>query len=620
MAYAQKNRVALEALTNSLVIALKLKSGAICNKDNLVVGINTNFSECKNTELAPLFLLSGTEDVEFKGVYPSLFANSMIWLTGVLGLLFVLVSFLIIRSTQKSILKNILHPVKEGLLDGHHLEIVEFEEIRLKLDRAKELEKTRAVADAIEMRNKQIAHDIRSPLSALNSIVNQVKNLPESQRLILRNSISRINDIANTLLSKAKDPHPQTDLNLTKVNHEAPKLTVEYLAPLADCLISEKRLLLRDKIGVEIEGDLDYSYGTFSAINSAELQRVLSNLVNNSAESLPDHKGKILVSVRKTQNSVIIKVVDNGKGIPSHILEQLGQMGVTHGKEGTESGSGLGVYHAKKTIESFGGTFEIKSELGNGTHIIMTLPAAPAPKWFVEKLVLQKNMQVISLDDDLSIHQVWKGRFLSKDFASVGSEHLTFTSGQELKDWFATIQEKNHQRLYLMDYELLNQNATGLQIIEELGLGAQSILVTSRYEEAHIREKCERLGVKLIPKAMAGFVPIEIAAPKELLDCILIDDDSLVQMSWKMFADINNKKFKHFFNADDFFKAAGSFDVNIPIYVDSNLGNGVKGEEVSQKIYEAGFKNIRLCTGYEASDFEPRPWIREVVGKDPRFG
>jgi hypothetical protein len=159
-----------------------------------------------------------------------------------------------------------------------------------------------------------------------------------------------------------------------------------------------------------------------------------------------------------------------------------------------------------------------------------------------------------------------------------------------------------------------------LQIIEELGLGAQSILVTSRYEEAHIREKCERLGVKLIPKAMAGFVPIEIAAPKELLDCILIDDDSLVQMSWKMFADINNKKFKHFFNADDFFKAAGSFDVNIPIYVDSNLGNGVKGEEVSQKIYEAGFKNIRLCTGYEASDFEPRPWIREVVGKDPRFG
>jgi signal transduction histidine kinase len=311
MAYAQKNRVALEALTNSLVIALKLKSGAICNKDNLVVGINTNFSECKNTELAPLFLLSGTEDVEFKGVYPSLFANSMIWLTGVLGLLFVLVSFLIIRSTQKSILKNILHPVKEGLLDGHHLEIVEFEEIRLKLDRAKELEKTRAVADAIEMRNKQIAHDIRSPLSALNSIVNQVKNLPESQRLILRNSISRINDIANTLLSKAKDPHPQTDLNLTKVNHEAPKLTVEYLAPLADCLISEKRLLLRDKIGVEIEGDLDYSYGTFSAINSAELQRVLSNLVNNSAESLPDHKGKILVSVRKTQNSVIIKVVDN---------------------------------------------------------------------------------------------------------------------------------------------------------------------------------------------------------------------------------------------------------------------------------------------------------------------
>jgi len=41
-------------------------------------------------------------------------------------------------------------------------------------------------------------------------------------------------------------------------------------------------------------------------------------------------------------------VQDNGKGIPASVLSKLGQMGFTHGKEGTESGSGLGVYHAKK--------------------------------------------------------------------------------------------------------------------------------------------------------------------------------------------------------------------------------------------------------------------------------
>jgi hypothetical protein len=38
----------------------------------------------------------------------------------------------------------------------------------------------------------------------------------------------------------------------------------------------------------------------------------------------------------------------------------------------------------------------------------------------------------------------------------------------------------------------------------------QAILVTSRYEETRIRERCEKLGVRLIPKPMAGFVPIEI--------------------------------------------------------------------------------------------------------------
>jgi len=61
-----------------------------------------------------------------------------------------------------------------------------------------------------------------------------------------------------------------------------------------------------------------------------------------------------------------------------------------------------------------------------------------------------------------------------------------------------------------------NQNMTGLDLIEELGLGNSknhAILVTSRYEEEHIKIRCAKIGVRLIPKGMAGFVPIEIEKP-----------------------------------------------------------------------------------------------------------
>ena len=44
-----------------------------------------------------------------------------------------------------------------------------------------------------------------------------------------------------------------------------------------------------------------------------------------------------------------------------------------------------------------------------------------------------------------------------------------------------------------MDYELIGQRQTGLDLVEELSLGPQSILVTSRFEEHGISERCNKL-------------------------------------------------------------------------------------------------------------------------------
>ncbi|HLB42673.1 MAG TPA: hypothetical protein VJN02_07475, partial [Gammaproteobacteria bacterium] len=48
----------------------------------------------------------------------------------------------------------------------------------------------------------QLAHDIRSPLIALDIIIKDIKNIPEEQRIVMRNSANRINDIANNLLTQ----------------------------------------------------------------------------------------------------------------------------------------------------------------------------------------------------------------------------------------------------------------------------------------------------------------------------------------------------------------------------------------------------------------------------------
>jgi signal transduction histidine kinase len=56
---------------------------------------------------------------------------------------------------------------------------------------------------------------------------------------------------------------------------------------------------------------------------------------------------------------------------PPEVLEQVGRRGVTFGKSG---GSGIGLYHAKRNVEAWGGSFRVTSENGRGVTIIVKCP------------------------------------------------------------------------------------------------------------------------------------------------------------------------------------------------------------------------------------------------------
>jgi len=65
----------------------------------------------------------------------------------------------------------------------------------------------------------------------------------------------------------------------------------------------------------------------------------------------------------------------------------------------------------------------------------------------------------------------------------------------------------------LVDFEFLGHATSGLELIEACDLGERAILVTSRYDEAKIRQTCRRLGVRLIPKGMTGLIPMHSKKP-----------------------------------------------------------------------------------------------------------
>lgn len=367
-----------------------------------------------------------------------------------------------------------------------------------------------AASNEIRAVTKQVAHDIRSPLSALTMVTGSLRDIPEEKRVLIRHATQRINDIANDLLQKGSPKSGIEQVGNSQSSNGPIVLNTEFMPVIVDVLISEKRMQFREYTNLEIDADLKHSFGAFAKINATELKRVLSNLINNSVEAFDAHHGKVVIGVRRTEGSrgqqVEVFIQDNGKGIPKHILKKLGQMGITHGKSGTQSGSGLGIYHAKKTIESFGGEFLIESTEGQGTTISMVLPLAEAPPWFSQEINLSEKNYVVSLDDDSSIHQIWADRLSELGITNI--EHVKFQSGEAFEKYVNGNIKRLKESIFLIDYELLNQSRTGLQIIEDLVIEKYSVLVTSRYEDQDIQVHAKKLNLKILPKSLSGFVPI----------------------------------------------------------------------------------------------------------------
>ena len=360
----------------------------------------------------------------------------------------------------------------------------------------------------------QVAHDVRSPLSALEMMFSTLGEVSEDKRIIIRNSINRIRDIANSLLKENKILESKFPSGNEMFPAEIPTNNTEnfetvLISPLLESIMTEVRLQYREFINLNISyNQTKEGYGLFAKLQQNELKRVLSNLINNSVEAINSKAGSITLKLTKANDEhLAIEVQDSGAGIPAIILNKLGTRGFTHGKIG---GSGLGLHHAIETVRNWGGDLSISSNSKIGTTIKILLKTDHAPQWFVPKIILTPFQTIVVFDDDQSVHHIWKGRMESALATRHQIKLISLSSPREFRKCFGSIFEDMDNALYLMDYEISGCDENGLDLIVELGLQKQSILVTSRYEESMIRDRCSLQGIRLLPKSMCGFVPVEI--------------------------------------------------------------------------------------------------------------
>lgn len=547
------------------------------------------------------------------------------------GFALVMICFLLINTLMLFVLKRLfMYPIRKIIdslsHDRHRLSEVadragirEIQQMAAAMNGAfTSIEKYQSEAKQLEYEAKlgkmtsQVAHDIRSPLAALNVATSLITGLEEDNRLLIRRAVQRIDDIANELIGRSK----ATKDNQLQ-NHDG-EIGTHLLSGLIEPLVSEKRLQFRTKINVDIDFQIKTAnYGLFGKIDPFNFKRILSNIINNSVEALQNDEGRVEIRLSSENANILIEIEDNGAGILEENIPKLMQKGATFGKD---NGLGLGLFHANELVSSWGGQISIRSEFGAGTTVSISIPRVPEPDWFVQELIVPSGSDIVILDDDDSIHEIWKGRFNRADLASLNVQH--FRNPFDAINWHATHGATGKRVIYLFDHELIGYDLTGLDVIKKLNICRDAILVTSRFDEESIRDACISLHIKMIPKSSAGFVPIHLGAeisPGGETEYVLIDDCAMTRRIWEMAARSAGRKIVTFSHPADFFRDAEVINKKTPIFIDANLSDGLKGGIVSREIHSRGFCNIHISTGDDAADYRGIAWIKSVIDKRPPF-
>jgi len=361
----------------------------------------------------------------------------------------------------------------------------------LELQRHKVVQIERAQSKAVIA--SQVAHDIRSPITALEIALGD-DQITSDRKALVNAALRRIKDICNNLL---KDYKSQETKPLEACDIHLPSLIEGILLEKETIAQNSNAPLIKRDYG----GNLDYYING----SSSEFKRVISNILDNALRFTPPNE-HVAVSLGLQNNVVHLKISDCGPGFQSDVVKR-----IRKGERiSTTGGHGLGLTHATSTIERYGGSIDFYSRETRGSTVEICMRAENAPSWALSKLIVAKGTTIVIMDDDPSAHQIWDRKCMNINGLKL--EHCY--------EFNQAIINNHNPRFLIIDYEIKNCTTNGIDFIANNKLQNIAVLVTHHFEDPNIREECIRLGIKLFPKLLVYQMNIEIKEFDESLDSI----------------------------------------------------------------------------------------------------
>lgn len=211
-----------------------------------------------------------------------------------------------------------------------------------------------------------MAHELRTPLTTLKTHVEAFMDgiwEPTNERFeIFYEEIERLTKMVDNLRDLAKLEQMNMSLSKSKINVSA---EIEKIIDNYKPIYNKENYELISSIVPDITGMIDKD----------KLVQIMNNLLSNAYKYLKD-KGKVTVILKEEKDNIIIKVMDNGLGIPEkdlpYIFERLYRSDISRNKN--TGGSGIGLTITKAFVEAHGGKIEVESEVNVGTTFTIVLP------------------------------------------------------------------------------------------------------------------------------------------------------------------------------------------------------------------------------------------------------
>ncbi|MBF0299798.1 MAG: hypothetical protein HQK51_13820 [Oligoflexia bacterium] len=332
---------------------------------------------------------------------------------------------------------------------------------------------------------------------ALERIKSMTKELLHTHRkLIQKDSYSTHTSDADSVSNTNANANAN-DIIDPEHNH-VPNLNIYNLLNIFEEVLKEKEVQYQEIIKQNKALDINvfknfHSNCLYIYCNQMELKNILSNLINNSIEAMDlistsnnsinslaekeiNSRKWINITFMDGINNIVIQIEDNGRGIPADVLQKIGQKGFTYGKE---NGNGLGVYYAKKNINSWGGdifyqsiqtTYKIDNReihsCSSGTRITITFPKVEINQLINQQNKLQKNKH--EKDEDVNSLTIKEHKYVLIDDDKLVRLHwinearkkaVSLECFQNFKDFFLKINSFSRDVIICIDYNLENEES-----------------------------------------------------------------------------------------------------------------------------------------------------------------